>query len=595
MEFTLEQSAIINSTGNIKIDAVAGSGKTTTLIEYARTRPQGSKILYLAFNKSVKLEATRKFAAQGIHNVKVETAHSLAFKHIVYEHDYHVRPHGYNTSEIVEILNLHGNEEKHTEYVVANHIIKFITYYCNSDRQLIQDLNYLDIVSDKRAKIFVKSFYTYIESQTRLLLNKMDRGEIEVSHDFYLKKFQLSNPNLYFDYILFDEGQDASPAMIDVFFKQKATKVIIGDTHQQIYSWRFAVNSLEKADYKTFHLSTSFRFSQDIANLAMGVLKWKNYLEQGNPVLIKGAGINHAHKIKAILARTNLGLLLTAIEFVIEKKKLNNIYFEGNINSYTYADDGTSLYDVLKLYNGNSHLVKDKVIKTMKNISELVDYIEKTEDVQLGMMVEIVRKYGNRIPGIIQEIKAKHIDNDEKENAQMIFSTVHRCKGMEYDSIQLVNDFITKEKLEKKCINNNEEVINSSRLNEEINLLYVALTRTKNSIYIPMDLLPDNLQKSTQIHILKKPIEKEKTKIKTLQAKIPIHQRIEKETKVKEKSYSVDEVRLKHKDAYKPWTKELDNKLTIMHFNGLSRREMAINFGRTKGAILSRIRKLKLE
>jgi len=150
----------------------------------------------------------------------------------------------------------------------------------------------------------------------------MDNGEIEVTHDFYLKKFQLSKPNLHFDYILFDEGQDASSAMLDVFFKQKATKVIIGDTHQQIYSWRFAVNSLEKADFKTFHLSTSFRFSQDIANLAMGILKWKNYLEQNNPVVIKGDGMNQAHKIKAILARTNLGLLLTAIEFVIEKRSL---------------------------------------------------------------------------------------------------------------------------------------------------------------------------------------------------------------------------------------------------------------------------------
>ena len=27
-------------------------------------------------------------------------------------------------------------------------------------------------------------------------------------------------------------------------------------------------------------------------------------------------------------------------------------YFEGNINSYTYADDGASLYDILNLYNG---------------------------------------------------------------------------------------------------------------------------------------------------------------------------------------------------------------------------------------------------
>jgi F-box protein, helicase, 18 len=68
MELTKEQYDIINSTGNIKINAVAGSGKTTTIIEYAQARPKTSKILYLAFNKSVKLEAIKKFADKGLNN-----------------------------------------------------------------------------------------------------------------------------------------------------------------------------------------------------------------------------------------------------------------------------------------------------------------------------------------------------------------------------------------------------------------------------------------------------------------------------------------------------------------------------------------------
>ena len=88
---TEEQKAIVNSTGNIRINAVAGSGKTTTIIEYAASRPRGSKILYLAFNKSVRLEAARKFEDRGLHNVKVETAHSLAYKHIVFANGYNVR------------------------------------------------------------------------------------------------------------------------------------------------------------------------------------------------------------------------------------------------------------------------------------------------------------------------------------------------------------------------------------------------------------------------------------------------------------------------------------------------------------------------
>ena len=76
MQFTAEQLTAINTNDDLVINAVAGSGKTTTLIEYARTRPANSKILYLAFNKTVKTEAIQKFNKAELKNVKVETGHS---------------------------------------------------------------------------------------------------------------------------------------------------------------------------------------------------------------------------------------------------------------------------------------------------------------------------------------------------------------------------------------------------------------------------------------------------------------------------------------------------------------------------------------
>jgi F-box protein 18 (helicase) len=69
MQLTAEQQNILNTNENIVINAVAGSGKTTTLIEYAKTRNNNSKILYLGFNRSVKLEAEQKFAVAGVANV----------------------------------------------------------------------------------------------------------------------------------------------------------------------------------------------------------------------------------------------------------------------------------------------------------------------------------------------------------------------------------------------------------------------------------------------------------------------------------------------------------------------------------------------
>ena len=42
MKLTNEQEAIVNSRGDIKINAVAGSGKMTSLIAYAQARKEES-------------------------------------------------------------------------------------------------------------------------------------------------------------------------------------------------------------------------------------------------------------------------------------------------------------------------------------------------------------------------------------------------------------------------------------------------------------------------------------------------------------------------------------------------------------------------
>lgn len=587
-KLTDEQKAIIQSTGDIRINAVAGSGKTTTLIEYASSRPAGSKILYLAFNKSVKLEAQRKFAAKNLTNVKVETAHSLAYKHIFRSNHYSLKASGYKMHEIVELLDLRGNGEKHTEYIIANHISKFISYFCNSDKAKVQELNYLDTVNDPNAQSFVHSFYKYIEDGTRLFLSKMDKGEIEITHDFYLKKFQLSRPVLPYDYILFDEGQDASGAMLSVFLNQKAVKVIVGDTHQQIYGWRYAVNSLEKTDFQTLHLSASFRFQQPIANLANELLKWKKHLKKYTPVLIRGKGSSTAEKSKATIARTNLGLLLSAIDFITDNPKTKHLYFEGNINSYTYADDGASLYDVLSLYNNNHDRVRDKLIKSMHDLDDLEDYVEKTEDVQLGMMAGIVKEYGNEIPAILKRLKDLHTGDDSRDNAEMIFSTVHRAKGMEYDVVYLAGDFIKEADLER-AKNGQKENIDTSKLNEEINLLYVAVTRTKNILHIPEALLPENFPSSALIKVIKTEDKRQENAFTDHKTKRSGAGNIK---QIKEKAYTVAKQREISRDAYKPWTSDQDEELRYLYESDNPISAIADHFGRTKGAIISRLKKL---
>ena len=66
-------SKAMQANESLKIQACAGSGKTSTLVEITKANPN-AKFLYLAFNKSIVEEAKSKFPD----NVSIKTTHALA-------------------------------------------------------------------------------------------------------------------------------------------------------------------------------------------------------------------------------------------------------------------------------------------------------------------------------------------------------------------------------------------------------------------------------------------------------------------------------------------------------------------------------------
>jgi F-box protein, helicase, 18 len=491
MRFTDEQEAVIKSRGDIKINAVAGSGKTSVLIEYAKRLGPRLRILYLAFNRSVRQEAKSRFEKEHAANVDVQTAHSLAFSRVVAPNNYQVSS-GYRVHDIVSMLDLRPvGRDPLSPFIIGRHVLKFASLFCNSPARTVRELDYCKTISDDSARAAVKRYYGHIEKGTRLFLAKMDKKEIGVTHDFYLKKFQLSRPRLGYDVILFDEGQDASPVMLDIFLTQTATKVIVGDAHQQIYGWRHAINALKDIRFAEFALTTSFRFNERVAGLAMECLRWKALFGETVPVAIHGVGRNKKIKTRATIARSNLALLKIAIDSVQKRQGLKSLYFEGNLKSYTYAADGASIYDVLNLYLGNKLTIRDPVIATMGDFKQLTEYAETSEDMELRMLIDIVNAYGAGIPALLKKVASLHVDDDAREKADMIFSTLHRCKGMEYDHVTLAEDFINEAQVKKLLGKEKKQPMDRARLSEEINLAYVAVTRSKNFLDFPQFMFPD--------------------------------------------------------------------------------------------------------
>jgi superfamily I DNA/RNA helicase len=575
MKFTDEQEAVFESSGDIKINAVAGSGKTTVLVEYAKRKPR-SRILYLAFNRSVRMEAKQRFISEGISNVDVQTAHSLAFGRIVAPLGYKIAS-GYRIHEITGILNLKpSGKDLLSSFLIAHHILKFSAMFCNGTARKVNEIDYCATVTDPQSRSAARHYYDQIEKGARLFLAKMDKKEIAATHDFYLKKFQLSQPKLNYDYILFDEGQDASAVMLDVFLAQTATKVIVGDMYQQIYGWRYAVNALKSVRFTQYKLTISFRFNDHIAGLAMECLGWKKHIGENVELCIKGAGTNKKIKTCATIARSNLALLKNAIDAVQHDRSIKKLYFEGNIKSYTYAAEGASIYDVLNLYQDKTEYIRDPMIASMASFKQLTEYAETSEDMELKMLVDVVNAYGVKIPGLLKKLTEMHVTDDKREQADMIFSTLHRCKGMEYDSVILTEDFINEDRI-KKLLHNDKQYIDTAKISEEINLVYVAVTRSKNFLNFPDYMFPnadkDNFTK----------------------AKIPV-QLPKKRNKIAKGNFSLPERQKQFPRAYSLWSADEDDKLRKMYLvKCMSVPEIAKKLDRNAGAIRARLNKMGIE
>ncbi|XOV67568.1 MAG: hypothetical protein ACFHU9_00060 [Fluviicola sp.] len=60
------------------------------------------------------------------------------------------------------------------------------------------------------------------------------------------------------------------------------------------------------------------------------------------------------------------------------------------------------------------------------------------------------------------------------------------------------------------------------------------------------------------------------------------------------KPRTMEEIQKEHPNAYKPWSKEEDDRLEVLFSEGKKASEIAEVLGRMKGAVYSRIKKLEL-
>lgn len=473
MSLTPEQQAVVdfNIEDILIVNAYAGTGKTSTLIQFCEARKH-KKILYLSYNASMRKEAQTKF--KHLSNVEVKTMHSLAYEELGLK--YKDRLGSLRAMDLFPLVK-DLQEEFHSFYATA--ILKTLRTFCNVGLTL---KDFLDnaLKNPKEYDLNPKLDLTYITRKTKILWQKLqdETCALAYEHDFYLKAYQLSKVKLEYDYILVDEAQDINGCVIDIVLNQEAKKVFIGDTYQSIYKFRGAINSLEllaqKPKAHTLYLTQSFRCPSSIAKIANHYLKILNAPKDFQGTLKNK--IKQDVKQQALITRTNARLFDIAVENLDKK-----LFLVGGVQSYNFDE----LLDIQHLLFKKQEFIKNPFIAKFKDLKELLVYIEETKEIDLKQKIFVLFKYiHSDIKKLIKGIEKACVKNENK--ADLILSTGHKSKGLEWDNVELSDDFLNL----KQIIENNEfEEVTIAK--EELNLLYVAITRAKHSLSMSEDYVLD--------------------------------------------------------------------------------------------------------
>lgn len=475
VSYTDEQRAIIECDAPVVLgNAKAGTGKTTSAIGFAHARPT-KRLLYMAFNKPIQLEAEARFGKGG--NTECRTTHSLGFQAVGrYYSDrltFNWRP-----------LSVR-NEMSLPSTRMAAMVQAVLTKFFQSDSNEIGIAHAQE--AEDRFHAQEHEVHDAVAHAKALWLRMLDRSDsVSMPHDAYLKMWALSNPRLDYDYLICDEWQDANPVTAQIVRQQRHAKLLVlGDPHQSIYAFRGAVNAMDDfPNAHLLHLTKTWRFGPKVAKVANLVLSEL----KGEKVLIQAMGVDAPYQRGAPvtkLARTNAQLFKDAT--LVQGR---GVHWVGGVEKYELE----KIVDAYYLFAGARDRIRDQFLRYFASFAEMAAYAEEAKDRETKILVEVINEYQHDVPNLVSQVIANAVP--EARDARLVLTTAHKAKGLDWDYVQLANDFEILEESEATLAEDPFAQLET----QELNLLYVAITRAKKELALNddtrmwLDKLPQHRQ-----------------------------------------------------------------------------------------------------
>ncbi len=467
MNITKQQKEILESVKkyrSIKINAFAGTGKTSTLKLIAQTY-KDKKILYLAFNSAIKNEATSIFPS----NTNVKTTHGLAFGAIK-------KNTQIDLNKITSYRAIDISKEFEITYNQALGAMKIFDNYCNTTKS---EIGASDIEHKTAKNMFDK-----------MLISKMNP-----THSFYLKYYYLlistqQIQQFNYDIIMLDEVQDTNEVTLGIFEALSSkVKIYVGDEHQQIYSFRGSKNALSKIKSdKKLYLSCSFRFNKDIANYANLLLK--NFKNESVIIDTLKDNKNLEIETNGYISRTNAQLISIISNRIENRKPFVTVRDPNEIFNLTIE-----VHYILT--NKKDEVRRNRFLKDFRNEEDIFDYANEVDDYELKAALKMAKEYKKKLfelkdisDKFFTAWKNRTTNGFDKRITEILFlTTAHTAKGLEWDKVTIADDFIDFADLivdfgcnNLKEFQEEQNYLANQELIDEFNLFYVAVTRAKKVI-----------------------------------------------------------------------------------------------------------------